>query len=608
MDINYYKKFEPIDGKWYINKELGSGAFGTVFEVQRKDFPDMKSALKVISIPTSQNEVDSYREENFDLDEKSVTSYFYGFVEEFVKEFRLMSQLKGQSNIVSYEDHDVIKKEDGIGWDIFIRMELLTPMNKYFAANMPKESDVIKLGIDICKALEVCQKYKIIHRDIKPSNIFVSDTGDFKLGDFGVARTLEKTSSGLSKKGTYTYMAPEVYKGQSYGSNVDIYSLGIVMYKLLNNNLDPFRKDRTYNDGERALEMRLLGNEIPKPANAEGRLAEIVLKACAFDPKDRYESPLQMRQELENIQYNEKERKVIFPEGDEVEYEPTEGGITPPESNVIEKDEFEGGTEGIFTDRNKDEKPKDEEKKLHSIQLSDIEIEQFIQKSIVGNVNNDRVRFMMYDAIRKVLPYFDGNGNLSSHLTMNNPDEIKARIVKLDTLSILKFCRALELYLELGDDANILGPVKNFSVNILKSRETTEFNNLHFDDVIEHTGTETKKGFAFFIQSYVNFWKQYVDFKGCTSRKEFWTFVGANICVDLILLLIIGISQGVLVPIYSLYTLATFVPSLAICTRRLHDTGRSGHWQWLYLTVYGSIAVLVFLFFKSKYYQNKYRR
>ena len=112
MDINYYKKFEPIDGKWYINKELGSGAFGTVFEVQRKDFPDMKSALKVISIPTSQNEVDSYREENFDLDEKSVTSYFYGFVEEFVKEFRLMSQLKGQSNIVSYEDHDVIKKEE----------------------------------------------------------------------------------------------------------------------------------------------------------------------------------------------------------------------------------------------------------------------------------------------------------------------------------------------------------------------------------------------------------------------------------------------------------------------------------------------------------------
>lgn len=607
MDINYYKKFEPIDGKWYINKELGSGAFGTVFEVQRKDFPDMKSALKVISIPTSQNEVDSYMEENFDLDDKSVTSYFYGFVEEFVKEFRLMSQLKGQSNIVSYEDHDVIKKEDGIGWDIFIRMELLTPMNKYFAANMPKESDVIKLGIDICKALEVCQKYKIIHRDIKPSNIFVSDTRDFKLGDFGVARTLEKTSSGLSKKGTYTYMAPEVYKGQSYGSNVDIYSLGIVMYKLLNNNLDPFRKDRTYNDGERALEMRLLGNPMPKPANAEGRLAEIVLKACAFDPKERYESPLQMRQELENIQYNEKERKVIFPEGDEVDYEPTEGRKIP-ESITEEKDEFDGGTEGIFTDRVKDEKSRADEKKTRYTQISDIEIEQYIQKSIVGNVNTDRVRFTMYDAIRKVLPYFDGSGNLSSHLTMNNPDEIKTRIVKLDTESILKFCRALEFYLQLGDDGSILGPVKNFSVNILKTRNAAEFNNIKFEPVNEQPTEETKKGFAFIVQAYINFWKKYVDFKGCTSRKEYWTFIGANVCISFILLLLTGITGGALAPIYSAYWLASIVPSLAICTRRLHDTGRSGHWQWLYLTVYGSIAVLVFLFFKSKYYQNKYRR
>lgn len=613
MDIKYYKKFEPIDGKYYINKELGSGAFGTVFEVQREDFPDMKSALKVISIPSSQSEVDNYREENFDLDDKSVTSYFYGFVEEFVKEFRLMSQLKGQSNIVSYEDHDVIKKEDGIGWDIFIRMELLTPMNKYFAINMPKESDVIKLGIDICKALEVCQKYKIIHRDIKPSNIFVSDTGDFKLGDFGVARTLEKTSSGLSKKGTYTYMAPEVYKGQPYGSNVDIYSLGIVMYKLLNNNLEPFRKDRTYNDGERALEMRLLGNRIPKPANADGRLAEIVLKACAFDPKERYESPLQMRQELESIQYNERERKVIFPDGDEVDYESTEGRKTQAKSINEEKDDFEDTTEGIFDNRAKSEKQranenKRNEKKSHYTQLSDFEIEKFIQKSIVGDVNSDRVRFAMYDAIRKVLPYFDGNGKLSSHLTMNTPDEIKVRIVKLNTESVLKFCRALELYLQLGDDVNILGPVKNFSVSVLKSREITEFNNLRFENVIEQKETETKKGFAFFIQSYVNFWRQYADFKGCTSRKEYWTFVGANACVILILFSIAGFLHVAWKPLYSLYSFATFVPGLAICTRRLHDTGRSGHWQWLYLTVYGSIAVFVFLLFKSKHYDNKYRK
>ena len=301
MDDNYIKQFEPIDGKWYIKDIIGKGAFGTVYEIERKDFSDMKAALKVISIPSDRSEVDSYRQENYDLDDESITSYFYGFVKGFVEEFKLMSKLKGNSNIVSYEDHDVKERKDGIGWDIFIRMELLTPMNVYFSTYSPTTQDVIKIGIDICKALEVCQKYKIIHRDIKPSNIFISDNGDYKLGDFGVARTLEKTSSGLSKKGTYTYMAPEIYKGQKYNSNVDIYSLGIVMYKLLNNNMEPFRVTRTYEDSERSIQRRMSGETIPEPANAGKELSEIIIKACAYSPKERYSSAKKMRFDLEKL-------------------------------------------------------------------------------------------------------------------------------------------------------------------------------------------------------------------------------------------------------------------------------------------------------------------
>lgn len=308
MDVSYYKeKFEPIDGKWYITQKLGSGAFGTVLEVERRDHTNMKAAVKIVSIPPTSSQVESYREENYDLDEESISTYFYGFVEEFTKEIQLMSELRGCSNVVVIEDYDVKKANDGIGWDIFIRMELLTPMNKYFRDNIPTTREVIKVGIDICKALEACQEYQIIHRDIKPSNIFVSKNGDYKLGDFGVSRTLEKTMSGLSKKGTYTYMAPEVFKGEAYNSNVDIYSLGIVMYKLLNNNLEPFRKERTYSDEQNALAARLKGETIPKPANAEGRVAEIVLKACSYDPQNRYTSPMQMRMDLEEVLYNDKQ-------------------------------------------------------------------------------------------------------------------------------------------------------------------------------------------------------------------------------------------------------------------------------------------------------------
>ena len=93
-----------------------------------------------------------------------------------------MSKLKGNSNVVSYENHQVIPHKGGIGWDILIQMEHLTPLNEYTRKHTITRQDVIKLGIDLCKALELCQKYNIIHRDVKPENIFISDAGDFKLG------------------------------------------------------------------------------------------------------------------------------------------------------------------------------------------------------------------------------------------------------------------------------------------------------------------------------------------------------------------------------------------------------------------------------------------
>ena len=322
MDINYYKQYEPIFGSWQITRLIGEGSFGKVFEIQREDFGEVyKAALKTITIPASQSEVRSVMSEG--MDEGSVRTYFGGFVKKLVQEFALMSKLKGNSNVVSYENHQVIEHQDGIGWDILIQMELLTPLDDYIRQKKTiSRQEIIQLGIDLCKALELCQKHNIIHRDIKPENIFISENGDFKLGDFGVARTVEKTVSGLSKQGSYPYMAPEVYKGEAYGSTVDLYSLGLVLYRLLNGNRLPFLPAApapiTYADRENALAKRFGGAPLPMPSHAEGRLGEIVLKACAYESKDRYSSPMQMRQELEAILYNREEGKYIYPDGDQV--------------------------------------------------------------------------------------------------------------------------------------------------------------------------------------------------------------------------------------------------------------------------------------------------
>ena len=309
-----------LDG-WNITRLLGAGSYGKVFEIERSEFGQTyRAALKVITVPQSSAEVRSVISEGMSVSQAE--AYFHGIVEELMHEFSIMFKLKGTANVVSCEDLRVLEHPDGIGWDILIRMELLHPLLPYVYQHPMARRDIIKLGIDICKALELCQRYNIIHRDIKPENIFISDNGDYKLGDFGIARTIERTTSGLSKKGTYSYMAPEVYAGKEYGFSVDTYSLGLVLYRMLNKNRGPFLPQPpeaiTFSSREQALARRMSGEPLPRPFYGEGRLGEIVLKACAFDPKDRYSSPQQLRQELEAILYTQTDAAVIYPDGDEL--------------------------------------------------------------------------------------------------------------------------------------------------------------------------------------------------------------------------------------------------------------------------------------------------
>ena len=337
MENEYYKRYEPFFGEWRIKRFIGAGSYGRVFEIERRDEFDTvyTGALKAVTIPASQGELDEILADGMDMN--GASTYFRDYVKELNREIALMSKLKGHSNIVSYEDHKMFPHEDGVGWDILIRMELLTPITSYLKENHTfTRREVIQLGMDLCKALEICQRYNIIHRDIKPANIFISETEDFKLGDFGVARIASASTGASTRAGTVNYMAPEVFRGEKYTSNVDIYSLGLVMYQLLNNNrmplYPPYPQPITPSSRERAQAQRLSGAALPPPANAEGRLAEIVLKACAPDPAQRYDSPTVMRQALEAILYTEGEAKMIYPEGDTVPV-PSTGGAAAPEEN-----------------------------------------------------------------------------------------------------------------------------------------------------------------------------------------------------------------------------------------------------------------------------------
>ena len=311
METEYYKRYEPVFGVWTIRRLIGTGSYGKVFEIQRTD-PLSGSvytgALKIISIPGSDEQAADTL--NSGMDAASASAYYLSCVKNLSNEIRMMAALKGHTNIVSYEDHQIYRQPNNIGWDILIRMELLTPISQYFSQlhTVPRQ-ETIQLGIDICRALELCAKYNIIHRDIKPANIFLSAAGDYKLGDFGVARVADTASGASTRIGTVNYMAPEVFHGRNYTRSVDIYSLGLVLYQLLNNNrlplLPPMPQPITPAAREQAQVQRLNGAVLPPPVYADPELARIILKACAPNPADRYADPAQMRRELEKLQYKD---------------------------------------------------------------------------------------------------------------------------------------------------------------------------------------------------------------------------------------------------------------------------------------------------------------
>ena len=315
--IDRYKKYEPLFGEWRISKLIGKGSFGEVYEIERENFGTIyKAALKAITIPVDESELNEIMSSG--MSEAETKQYIRQSAKDIVNEFVLMSKLKGNTNIVSYEDHQVIEHEDQLGWDILMKMELLKPINEYIKENGFTKEDVVKLGIDLCTAIGLCEKYNIVHRDIKPENIFVSPNGDFKLGDFGIARSIERATMGLSKKGTYTYMAPEVYRGESYTEQVDLYSLGIVMYKFMNYNRIPFMPNYpspvAYSDREQALMKRVNGEKLLPPCGvAEDKLVEIVLKACEYKPENRYQNALEMKEALEALIGKIEKQVVINP-------------------------------------------------------------------------------------------------------------------------------------------------------------------------------------------------------------------------------------------------------------------------------------------------------
>lgn len=232
----------------------------------------------------------------------------YSQDEEFRRRFHAEGQavaMLSHPNIVSVYDVSTSPEADYIVMELVDGISLKQYMEKKGVLNW---KETLHFSMQIAKALEHAHSRGIVHRDIKPHNVMVLKNGSVKVTDFGIARIMSKGNT-LTKEalGSVHYISPEQAKGSRVDNRSDLYSLGVVMYEMMTG--------RPPYDGESpvAVAIQHINGGAPMPStlnpNIPGGLEQIIMKAMAHDPNDRYESATAMLYDMEEFR---KDPTILF--------------------------------------------------------------------------------------------------------------------------------------------------------------------------------------------------------------------------------------------------------------------------------------------------------
>ena len=227
-------------------------------------------------------------------------------------------------------------------------------LKEYIRANSPLNlGNIIKIMDQILSAMSLAHKHNVIHRDLKPQNILMDKHGNIKIADFGIAVALNQNSVTQTNSaiGSVHYMSPEQTRGGLVTKQSDIYSLGIILYELITGNV-PF-------NGDSAVSIALKHAQEPIPSirkqdpNIPQPLENVVLKATAKDPRDRYNSAKEMKDDLDTSLEPGRANESVF--------KPTHGNnddetiILPnfKPNRVVEKTDAENRTQDKTADYHK---------------------------------------------------------------------------------------------------------------------------------------------------------------------------------------------------------------------------------------------------------------
>lgn len=368
--------------------ECVSSHAGTSVYIVRSTKTQTTYMLKHISIPESQRQIDALMYTGAASTKEDAQKYYEQVVTDYQKELETLEILSGSPNVESYRSYQIEPKEDGVGFDLYLLAENRVTLKDTMDEKPMTKLAAVNLTLDICNALVDLREAGLIHRDVKPSNIYLNSQGHFVLGDLGLAKIDELKYASIPEGMLSSYSAPELFElVGSIDKTIDIYSVGMILYRIFNGNHGPFEDERT--TAKAADCRRITGEEMPAPMYADYEMLEIIKKATAFQPEDRYQEPSELRDVLiEYVKRNQLEDVLIVPpivsdeepvaaETEEEEVEPVQFADTEEMSSDF-KESFSPDTEmlnSIIESVHRDLER--EEAKNPTAQEEDEELEEF---------------------------------------------------------------------------------------------------------------------------------------------------------------------------------------------------------------------------------------
>ena len=298
---------------------------GTSVYIVKSTKSNQSYYLKHICIPESQKQVDALMFTGAAATVEDAQNYYKQVAADYQSELETLEKLSASPNIGCYRSYQIEPKEDGVGFEIYLLAEYRQTLSEVLAETPMTQSGAVNLGLDLCSALCSLREAGLIHRNVKPSNVYLSSSGHYLLGDLGIAKIDELKYCSMPENMLSSFSAPELFSLLgTIEPTTDIYSVGMILYRIYNGNHGPFEDEKT--SARAADKLRVTGEQLPAPMYADYEMADILLKACAFKPEDRYQTPQELQEALlEYGKRNEASDALIVPplEGEPEKIDPS---------------------------------------------------------------------------------------------------------------------------------------------------------------------------------------------------------------------------------------------------------------------------------------------